>query len=139
MNDSVEVEVLPGPSPRIGAWLLNLSRRGVRLWSKTLVAKDSLMKIWLRSDTAITGKVRSCRPRGGGFDTIILIQDISCSREARKLHVDDDELFLYLVGKRLTVTEIILLKTHFGRCEPCRIRLAGMNATLLAVRKRGGL
>jgi hypothetical protein len=111
-NDAVEIEVLPGPSPRIGAWLMDLTRSGVRLWLKTLITKDAGIKIRLRSGTTILGKVRYCRPRDGGFETSILIQDVACSREARNLHVNDGGLFPYLVGKRLTVTG---LKGHLGR------------------------
>ena len=138
INNAVQIEVLPGPSPRIGAWLMNLSRTGVRLRLKTIVEKNAHIKIQLRSDTAILGKVRCCRPGADGFDTSILIQDVTCSREAQSLHVDDDELLLYLVGKLLTVTDIIRLKSHLGLCESCRILLAKTNAILFAVRKRGG-
>jgi hypothetical protein len=138
-NDAVEIEVLTVPNARIRAWLMNLCQSGVRVWLKGSIEINTVVKIRLRSDAAILGKVRYCRPRGGGFDAVILIQEVTRSRLARNQHVSDDELSLYLVGKKLTVTETIRLKDHLGGCESCRIRLAETNAILFAVPKRGGL
>lgn len=129
--------IIPGPdSPRIDAWLVNLCPTGVRLRLKTIVETDAYFKIQLRSNTATLGKVR-CRPGADGFDISILMRDVTCSREARSLHVDDDELLLYLAGKLLTGTDIIRLKNHLIRCKFCRILLAKANSTLFAVGELG--
>jgi len=51
-------------------------------------------------------------------------------------HIHDDVLSLYLVGKGLTVPEVVGLKEHLILCEACKIRLAEADAILNPVRKR---
>jgi PilZ domain len=134
-NDPAEVEVLPGRGHIIGAFLTDVSRSGVRLWLKTHIEKDAGVKIRLRSYTIILGTVRYCRPRADGFDAGILIHDVAYSWEAQDLHLHDDELSLYLVGKGLIAEEINRVENHLDSCESCRMRLAETNALLFAARQ----
>jgi hypothetical protein len=135
-HDPAEVKASPGPGLWIGVFLMDVSRSGIRLWLKTLIDVDSEVKIRLRSDTVISGKVRYCRPRGDGFDAGVLIQDVACPAKGLTPHISHEDLALYLVGKRLTVTKIVQLKSHLSCCEACRSRLAETNAALFAERKR---
>jgi hypothetical protein len=134
-NDPATVQVLPGRGAKIGALLTDVSRSGVCLRLKTFLQVNSSVKIWLQSKTVMIGKVRYCRRRGTGFDAGILIEDLLYDPDAQAPHLHDDEICLYLGGKRVTVAEVIRLKNHLGCCESCRRQVAETNAALFAARR----
>ena len=55
----------------------------------------------------------------------------TCStREELGKHIDDMDLCLYVMGKGLTVEEVILVKDHLITCETCQVRAAKKEAAL---------
>ena len=135
-NDPAEVEVVSGGTGRSSATVLDVSRSGLRLKLVTSINKGAEVKITLQRNITIYGQIRYCRPLDGAFDTGVLIRDMSQNSEPSSPHIEDDLLSLYVVGKGLTVPEVIKLKEHLVNCETCRIRLGETDAVLNPVRKR---
>jgi hypothetical protein len=135
-NDPVEVEMVnggTGPSP---ANVLDVSRSGLRLKLESTINKGVEVRITLQRNMVIFGQIRYCRPFDGGFEAGVLIQDMSQNPEQSNPHIEDDLISLYVIGKGLTVPEVIKLKQHLVNCEACRIRLGEKDALLNPVRKR---
>ena len=118
------------------ATVLDVSKSGLRLKLDSSVNKGAEVKITLQSNIVIFGQIRYCRPLDGSFDAGVLIQDMSHNSEQSSPHIEDDLLSLYIIGKGLTVPEVIKLKEHLVNCESCRIRLGEKDAVLNPVRKR---
>ena len=135
-NDPAEVEVLKGGAGRSPATVLDVSKSGLRLKIEFSVGRGSEVKITLQRNIIIYGQIRFCRPFEDGYEAGILIQDMSQNSEQSSPHIEDDLLSLYVVGKGLTVPEVIKLKEHLVNCESCRIRLGEKDALLNPVRKR---
>jgi hypothetical protein len=135
-RDAAEVEVVRGGNSPISATVLDVSRSGLRLGLQTAVDKGAEVKITLQKHIVIFGQVRHCRRAGEAFEAGILIQDLSKAAGPANVHIEDDLLALYVIGKGLTVPEVIKLKEHLVNCEACRIRLGETDAILNPVRKR---
>ena len=135
-NDPAEIEVMSGGTGQFQATILDVSRSGLRLKLDCSVARGAEVKITLQRNVVIFGQIRFCRPMQSSFEAGILIQDMSQNAGQPSPHIEDDLLSLYVVGKGLTVPEVIKLKEHLVNCEACRIRLGEKDAVLNPVRKR---
>ena len=135
-HDSAEVEFVKEGTERSSATVLDVSRSGLRLKLEFSVDRGSEVKVILQSNVVIFGQIRFCRPFEGGFEVGVLIQEMSQDSIQSNPHIEDDLLSLYVVGKGLTVPEVIKLKKHLVNCESCRIRLGEKDAVLNPVRKR---
>jgi len=135
-NDPAEVEVVNGGTARVPATVLDVSKSGLRLKLESSINKGAEVKITLQRNVIIFGQIRYCRPLDGSFDVGVLIQDMSQNSGQPSPHIEDDLLSLYVIGKGLTVPEVIKLKEHLVNCESCRIRLGERDALLNPVRKR---
>ncbi len=135
-NDPAEVEVVNGGVGQFSATVLDVSRSGLRLKLDSSINRGAEVKITLQRNIVIYGQIRYCRPLEGNFDAGILIQDMAQNSVQPSPHIEDDLLSLYVIGKGLTVPEVIKLKEHLVNCEACRIRLGEKDAVLNPVRKR---
>jgi hypothetical protein len=134
-NDPAEVEVVNGTG-RSPATVLDVSKSGLRLKLESSINKGAEVKVTLQRNIVIFGQIRYCRPLDGSFDAGVLIQDMSQNSGQPSPHIEDDLLSLYVVGKGLTVAEVIKLKEHLVNCESCRVRLGEKDAVINPVRKR---
>lgn len=125
-NDPAELEILPEPGPRIGARVMDISRAGLRVWLRSRIEGNAEVKVQLRSDAVISGKVRYSRRRGAGFDAVIVVREVTCAPEPDKQmrHLHCAELALYLVNKRSTNREVLRVQGHLDSCKNCRALLA---------------
>lgn len=135
-NDPAEVQVVNGGTGRSSATVLDVSRSGLRLRLESILNKGAEVKITLQRNLIIFGQIRYCRPLKEGFEAGVRIQDLSQISGQPNPHIEDDHLSLYVIGKGLTVPEVIKLKEHLVNCESCRIRLGERDAILNPVRKR---
>jgi hypothetical protein len=135
-NDPAEVDVVNGGIGRSTATVLDVSKSGLRLKLESSINKGAEVKVTLQRNVVIFGQIRYCRPLDGSFDAGVLIQDMSQNSGQPSPHIEDDLLSLYIIGKGLTVPEVIKLKEHLVNCESCRIRLGEKDAVLNPVRKR---
>jgi len=135
-NDPAEVEIANGGGGRSSATVLDVSKSGLRLKLESSINKGAEVKVTLQRNIVIFGQIRYCRPLDGAFDAGVLIHDMSQNSGQTTSHIEDDLLSLYVVGKGLTVPEVIKLKEHLVNCESCRIRLGEKDALLNPVRKR---
>jgi hypothetical protein len=135
-NDPAEVEVVNAATGRLPAIVLDVSKSGLRLKLESSINKGAEVKVTLQRDVVIFGLIRYCRPLDGSYDAGVLIQDMSQNSGQSSPHIEDDLLSLYIIGKGLTVPEVIKLKEHLVNCESCRIRLGERDALLNPVRKR---
>ena len=135
-NDPAELEIMNGAAGRSSATVLDVSKSGLRLKIEFTISRGAEVKIVLQRNVIIFGQIRYCRPFENGFEAGVLIQDMSQNSGQPSPHIEDDLLSLYVVGKGLTVPEVIKLKEHLMNCESCRIRLGERDAILNPVRKR---
>jgi PilZ domain len=135
-NDPAEVEVVTGGVGQFSATVLDVSRSGLRLKLDSSINRGAEVKITLQRNIVIFGQIRYCRPLDGNFDVGVLIQDMAQNSGQPSPHIEDDLLSLYVIGKGLTVPEVIKLKEHLVNCEACRVRLGEKDAVLNPVRKR---
>jgi PilZ domain len=135
-NDPAEVEIANGGAGRSPATVLDVSKSGLRLKLESCINKGAEVRVTLQRNIVIFGQIRYCRPLGDAFDAGVLIHDMSQNSGQASSHIEDDLLSLYVVGKGLTVPEVIKLKEHLVNCESCRIRLGEKDALLNPVRKR---
>jgi hypothetical protein len=129
-HDQAEVEVMYSAPLRLSATVLDISRSGLRLELNTLLGKGQHVKIVVGRQLVVFGEVRYCRRAGDGFQAGILIEDLFYPRPQPEAHIHDDDLGLYLIGKGLTVHEVIKLRDHLVTCELCRARLFETSAVL---------
>jgi hypothetical protein len=135
-NDPAEVEVMNGGVGRFSATVLDVSRSGLRLKLDSSINRGAEVKITLQRNIVIFGQIRYCRPLDGNFDAGVLIRDMEENFGQPSPHIEDDLLSLYVIGKGLTVPEVIKLKEHLVNCEACRVRLGEKDALINPVRKR---
>ncbi len=136
-RDVVEIQILEkGSLCRVAATILDVSRSGLRIEVGSPIAKGSQVEIILGRTLIIFGEVRYCRRSGEVVYAGVLIQQVVRARPLADEHIHEDVLSLYLVGKGLTVPEVIGLKEHLILCEACQIRLAEADAILNPPRKR---
>ena len=136
-NDPAQVEIRSGATAKaFPATVLDVSKSGLRLKIEATINRGSEVKISLQRNIVIFGQIRYCRPFEDGFEVGVLIQDMSQQSGQFSSHIEDDLLSLYVIGKGLTVPEVIKLKEHLVNCESCRIRLGEKDAMINPVRKR---
>ena len=134
-NDSASVDVKGGGAPLTGT-VLDVSKSGLRLRLGTAINKGAEVKITLQRNVVIYGQVRHSRRAEAGFDVGIAIHEMSENGEPASAHIEDDLLSLYVIGKGLTVPEVIKLKQHLVNCEACRVRLGEKDAVINPIRRR---
>jgi PilZ domain len=122
-QDPAEIEILSGPSEPLYGTILDVSRSGLRVAIQKRIARGEQVKIKLQRNV-IFGEVRYCRAVRDGFQAGLKIQDLIRPSGARNEHIGDDALSLYAVGKGLSVAEVIDVREHLARYEPCRARIA---------------
>jgi hypothetical protein len=135
-QDAVEVKILIMDGPLLPATIIDISRSGLRLQMSTSLGKGMRLEIVYPRTIVIFGEVRYCRRQGSIFHAGVLIEDVIYSKTDRGEHIHDDHLSLYVVGKGLTVPEVIHLKNHLIRCEACRIRFVETHAILNPKRRK---
>jgi PilZ domain len=135
-NDPATVDVPYEKITGLAAVVVDVSRSGLRLELPQSIARGMQVTITLSKQLVITGEVRYCRRVGNGFQAGILVQNATFPAPSNNEHIGDPELGFYLVGKGLSVAEIIVLKAHLLACKSCQERLAEVNAILNPVRKR---
>lgn len=135
-NDPAHVEIMQGENKTIAATVLDVSRSGLRVSLAVSIPRGVEVKVTLQRNVVIFGQIRYSRPFEDGFEAGVLIQDMSQNSGQSSTHIEDDLLSLYVIGKGLTVPEVIKLKEHLVNCESCRIRLGEKDALINPVRTR---
>jgi PilZ domain len=136
-NDPVEVRILSGSrGPILPATALDVSRSGLRLALRTPIPKGSEIEAIVKRQVTILGEVCYCRRVGDDFHAGVLIRDVVYPGTQAVEHLHDDQLSLYLVGKGLTMAEVIHVKDHLAKCADCRTRLSNADAVLHPIRRR---
>jgi hypothetical protein len=138
-SDPAVVEILHGSNTELPALVLDVSRSGLRLQLKTAIARGALVKITLVQQSVIYGEVRYCRRAVQEYHIGILVKDLFDLRLPLDEHLSEDDLGFYVVGKGLTVSEVITIKNHLVQCEACRVRLGELHSILNPVRRRKAL
>jgi hypothetical protein len=128
-QDPVELEIMPGPTQPIFGTVLDVSRSGLRVALSKRIDRGVQVKVKLH-DNDIFGEVRYCRSVSGSFHAGIRIKDLVRPVACENQHIADDPLSLYVVGKGLSISEVIEIREHLGRCLTCRARLAEKDAQL---------
>ena len=128
-QDPAELEILSGPAEPIYGTVLDVSRSGLKVGLPKRIDRGEQVKVKLQGNV-IFGEVRYCRAVSGAFHIGIHIQNLVRPAGHANRHIVDDQLSLYAVGKGLSVTEVIDVREHLGRCETCRGRLAAKEALL---------
>jgi hypothetical protein len=134
-EDPAEIELLPLPSEPIYATILDVSRSGLCIALTNRIERGQQLKVKLHGNV-IFGEVRYCRAVSGVFQAGVRIQNLVRPPGRLSDHIADDPLSLYAIGKGLSVTEVIEVREHLGRCEACRNRLSRKEALLNPSRKK---
>jgi hypothetical protein len=119
-NDPVEVCILEPRCERVGGTILDISWSGLRVEVRTPVAKTVHLEIILPNRAIIFGETRYCRRQSGAYQIGVSIDEIYFAQALSSRHVDTDLLNRYIVGKGLTVLEVIQSKSHVENCAACR-------------------
>jgi len=136
-SDPAMVEIPSENLASVPAVVIDVSRSGLRLELERAIARGVRINIMLSSQLVIFGEVRYCRRAGALFHAGVLVQDASSLPEPDPGdHIADMELSFYLVGKGLSVVDVINLKAHLLNCKSCQARLKELDAVLNPVRKR---
>jgi len=135
-SDPAVVQILTPDGVRIAGTVVNVSRSGLGLELRSQLTKGMRVEVLVVRKCAIFGEVRYCRRSGDLFHTGIHIDDVVHPRPQTGAHLSDEQLGHYLVGKGLSVPEVIQLKDHLMDCEACQIRLAEQDAILNPRRRR---
>ena len=122
-NDSVEVEALRGGTQQLQGTIVDVSRSGLCLHVAEAIGRGIDLKIRLAGQLVIFGQVRYCRRVDSGFQVGVAIDDVFFAHNASNEHVHDDDLGLYLLGKGLSVPQVMRLKDHLAGCTYCARRL----------------
>ena len=122
-NDPADVEVLRGGAGQLQGTIVDVSQAGLRLHLSEAIGRGIDLKIRLTGQLVIFGQVRYCRRVDSGFQVGVAIEDVFFAHSASDEHLHDDDLGLYLLGKGLTVLEVLRLKDHLLRCTYCARRL----------------
>lgn len=136
-SDPVKVRVIsPVGAPPFPGVVLDVSRSGLRIEVQKPISKGSEIEVTARGKVAIFGEIRYCRCAGEFYHAGVLIRDVVHSRPHVVEHLHDDDLSLYLVGKGLTMPEVLRVREHLTTCETCQLRLGEADAVLHPIRKR---
>jgi len=124
-NDPAEARILPGDGSLLPATVVDISRSGLRLEIPVSVVPGSQIEVSLPKQVVIFGEVRHCRRTGDRFSAGVQIKEVLRSSQTIE-HIQEDHLYLYLVGKGLTLPQVMSVKEHLPQCEVCRLRLVDM-------------
>jgi hypothetical protein len=127
--EPAEIEIIAAAGEPIYGTIIDVSRSGLRLALPRGLNKGEQLKVKLQRNV-IFGEVRYCRKVHGGFHAGLRIDDLVRPHSRADSHIEDDPLSLYAAGKGLSVSEVIEVREHVGRCGMCRERLAEKQATL---------
>jgi hypothetical protein len=128
-QDPAELEIMPGPTQPMFGTILDVSRSGLRVALSRRIDRGVQVKVKLHNNH-IFGEVRYCRSVSGAFHVGIRIKDLVRPPASENQHIADDPLSLYVVGKGLSIPEVIEIREHLGRCLTCRARLVEKDAQL---------
>ena len=134
VEDIVEVELMSAPTGRYTGVVRDISRSGMRLELRTPITRGGQIKIIFPKQLVVFGEIRYCHREGSGYQAGVLIDSAFSTQAIANRHLHDDELALYLVGKGLTVPEVIRLREHLSECPECQIRLKDTASLLKPVR-----
>lgn len=129
-NDAVDVGIVDSDYQRFPGTVLGVSRSGLLIDLRIMVAKGTAMVLFLPNQVVIVGELRYCRRAADTFRGELLIKDVVYPRPWLVRHVHEDQLALYLAGRGLTAIEVIELRNHLLDCEDCRRLLAETPAIL---------
>jgi len=129
-NDAVDVGVVDSDYQRLPATVLGVSRSGLLIELRIMIAKGTAIVLFLPNRVMIVGELRYCRPAADTFRGELLIKDVVYPRPWLVRHMHEDQLALYLAGRGLTALEVIQLRNHLPACPDCRRLLAETPAIL---------
>ena len=130
-SEPAEVEIFPREVVVSAAMILDVSRSGLRLEVKREVPTGACIRVRiLKTHLTIFGEVRYCRQVAEAFHVGVLIEEMFSPQEELGKHIDDMDLYLYVMGHGLSVREVIVLKDHLITCEKCQARFAKKEALL---------
>lgn len=136
-NDPVDVRILSeSHTATLPATALDVSRSGLRLGLGTPIAKGSKIEVSVKQQAMVVGEVCYCRRVNGGFHAGVQILDVVYPLLQAVVHLHDDLLSSYLVGKGLTTAEVFHVTNHLAKCRECRIRLTEVDAILNPISRR---
>ena len=135
-NDKAKVEIWQPPMLSVAASILDISRSGLRLALQTRIGKGVHVKITFEYPMVVFGEVRYCRSVASGFHAGVQIREVVYLRNPPAIHIDEDSLSFYLIGKGLTAPEVIKLRDHLIECELCRTRLGEKDAILNPAKRK---
>src|SRR5579871_2671472 len=121
-HDAALVRELPpchGGLPMPGT-VIDISKSGLRLELGSELWKDVRIEVTISPrKLVIFGQVRYCRRAGAVFYVGVLIEGVVHPKADDGQHLHDDLITLYLVGKGLTVPELLRAKEHILVCDVC--------------------
>ena len=130
-NDAAEVRVLPSDGQNFPATIIDISKSGLRLELSAPLLKGRRIEIMTTArKLVIFGEVRYCRRVGGVFHAGVLIEGVVSPKDSSEAHLLDDEIALFVVGKGLSVPELLRAKDHISKCDSCSRRMTETAATL---------
>ena len=119
-NDPAEVGTVPSSGARVPATVIDVSKSGLRLEVSVPFLAGTRIEIVTSSHKLVVfGEVRHCRRVGKVFHVGVLIEGIVSPRAATEEHVSHDLISLYILGKGLTVPQVLRVKDHLSKCDLC--------------------
>ena len=135
-RDVVEVNAVPTAGQRLQAIVIDVSRSGVCLKSATpLTIHSEIEVLFGTSKLVIFGEVRYCRQTDGAFYSGIRI-DAVVDPQSTDVHLQDDEIALYIAGKGLTTAEFLRVEEHLSGCRDCARITAAAAANVYKAARR---
>jgi PilZ domain len=137
-RDPVLVQTMCGAKLQQDGLVLDISDGGLMLELQRPLSKQMTVEVaFSGSALIIFGEVKHCRPARTGYRAGVQIQDIAMGSR-RERHLEDDDLFLYLQGRRLTSAEVIRFRHHLKGCQACAARLDDTRQVLDRVHSGAG-
>lgn len=121
--DAVEICIVESGRQQVAGTVVDVSRNGLRLELAVPISNGARLEIVLHTRAIIVGVARHCQSNEVGYHVGVFIEDIYYAQSISVKHLHDDQLSLYLVGKGLTVIEVIQIKDHLAACGACLKRL----------------
>jgi hypothetical protein len=136
-NDPVDIQLLDaGGGPLMEGKVLDVSRSGLRLELRAPFSKGLRLKIALRDRTIIFGETRYCLRASPFYHVGVAIEAVFYAFPSLGVHVQDEELNLYVHGEGLRAAAAIQVKNHLFSCGSCQVRLARAQALRLSGTRR---
>jgi PilZ domain len=135
-HDVVEVCILEMGRQRLAGVVRDVSRNGLRIELRMPLSKGARLEIVMTNRAIIFGEARYCRRTVDTYQVGVVIEDVYYAQPISARHIDHDQLSLYLVGKGLSVLEVIHIKNHLLACDDCHRRLSEAGAILQPLRRQ---